>query len=122
MGDIKNFRDLVVWQKAHCLFLDVVKDVEGFPKGLPSRVVADQLLRSSGSISANISEGFGRRKGREYVHYLIVARGSATETLNWLLKAGDLGWIDQEVFASRQCVIVEIMRMLNTMIANRQGT
>jgi len=56
MAQIRNFMDLVVWQKAHRLFLEVVKDVEAFPSGLPGRVVADQLLRSSGSISANISE------------------------------------------------------------------
>ena len=122
MAQIRNFMDLVVWQKAHRLFLEVVKDVEAFPSGLPGRVVADQLLRSSGSISANISEGFGRRKGKEYVHYLIVARGSTTETLNWLLKARDLEWLKGDTFDSRESLIVEILRMLNAMIAQKQQT
>ena len=48
MGKIQDFRELIVWQKAHQLLLNVVK-----------------------------AEGFGRRKGKEYIHYLIVARGIA---------------------------------------------
>jgi len=78
-----NYRQLIVWQKSHRLFLELMTEVEGFPKTRAAGIVTDQLLRSSGSISANIAEGFGRRQGKEYVHYLIVARGSTTDTL-WL--------------------------------------
>jgi hypothetical protein len=66
-----KYSDLVVWQKAHQLFLDIAEDVERFPNRKAAQVIADQILRSSGSISANIAEGNGRRKGREYEHYLI---------------------------------------------------
>lgn len=71
-----KFTDLIVWQKSHKLFLDVVGDVETFPKKRAADVIANQLLRSSSSTSANIAEGNGRHKGKEYEHYLIVARGS----------------------------------------------
>ncbi|MCX8118711.1 MAG: four helix bundle protein [Desulfobacterota bacterium] len=113
---MRDFRDLVVWQKSHELFLSIVKDVGRFPRGVAGRVLADQVLRSSGSISANISEGFGRRRGREYVHYLMVARGSATETLNWLVKAYDLGWMDEETYRDREALVGEILKMLNKMV------
>jgi four helix bundle protein len=79
---IRSFEDLIVWQKAHQFFLDVVRDVESFYPRTAGRVIADQVLRSAASISANIAEGFGRRTGKEYTHYLIVARGSTTETLD----------------------------------------
>ena len=90
---IKDFRDLIVWQKSHQLFLDIIKDVELFPKTQAARIIIDQILRACSSISANIAEGFGRRKGKEYLHYLIISRGSTTETLNWLIKCLDIGWI-----------------------------
>ncbi len=60
MGEMRSFEDLIVWQKAHQLFLDVVGDVDRFPNGRVSAVIANQLLRSAGSISANVSGGFWR--------------------------------------------------------------
>ncbi len=119
MGEIRSFEDLIVWQKAHRLFLDVVQDVELFTNGLAARVIANQVLRSAGSISANIAEGFGRRTGKEYTHYLIVARGSTTETLDWYLKCRDLRLIDSAVFASRRATLEEILKMLNRMISQQ---
>jgi len=70
-----SFEDLIVWQKAHQFFLDVVRDADAFNRSMAARVIANQVLRSASSISSNIAEGFGRRTGKEYTHYLIVARG-----------------------------------------------
>jgi len=116
---IGDFRDLIVWQKAHQLFLDIARDIDTFPVTQTSKIVIDQLVRSCSSISANIAEGFGRRKGREYLHYLIIARGSTMETLNWLIKSYDIGWMDKEVFKNREEMVEEIMKMLNKMIGQK---
>ncbi|HHN64916.1 MAG TPA: four helix bundle protein [Nitrospirae bacterium] len=116
---IRDFRELIVWQKSHQLFLDIMRDIEGFPKTQATKIVIDQLLRSCGSISANIAEGFGRKKGKEYVHYLIIARGSTTETLNWLLKCVDANWFDKETFHHREKTIEEVLKMLNRMIGQK---
>lgn len=121
MEGIRSFKDLIVWQKAHKLFIDVIKIVELFPKTQATKVVIDQLLRSCGSISANIAEGFGRRQGKEYIHYLIVARGSTTETLNWLIKSRDVGWINKEEYTLLESTIEEIMKMLNKMIGQKMS-
>jgi four helix bundle protein len=83
---VQAFKDLIVWQKAHDLFLRVAAIVESFPNKRGAWVVIDQILRSCGSISANISEGFGRKTRADYEHFLIIARGSRTETQNWLVK------------------------------------
>ncbi len=86
---------------------------------MAARVIANQVLRSTGSISANIAEGFGRRSGKEYTHYLIVARGSTTETVNWYLKCRDLHLVDKAVFAARITALEEILKMLNRMISQQ---
>ena len=119
MGEIKSFEDLIVWQKAHQLFLEAVQDVEGFANGRASSVIAHQLLRSASSISANIAEGFGRRMGKEYTHYLIVARGSTTETVNWYLKCRDLDLVSRETFAKRRATLDEVLKMLNRMVSQQ---
>jgi four helix bundle protein len=113
---VRSFKDLVVWQKAHQLFLQLVREVEGFPKTRAAAIVADQLLRAVGSMSANIAEGFGRRSGAEYVHYLIVARGSTTESENWLVKCRDLGYIPEHACHEREALCQEVLKMLNAMI------
>jgi four helix bundle protein len=76
----------VVWQRAIELFEKVVTDAESFPKTEVGKIITNQILRSIGSISANIAEGYGRRKGREYEHYLYVARGSCSESIDWFEK------------------------------------
>ena len=119
MAEIRDFRDLIVWRKSNQLFLSLAREVKRFPEGIAGRIVIDQVLRSSGSISANIAEGFGRRKGREYVHYLIVSRGSLMETLNWLLKCRDLNWLSDETYERYEALIEEIMKVLNKMIGQR---
>ncbi len=121
MGEIKSFEDLIVWQKAHQLFLEAVQDVEGFANGRASNVIAHKLLRSASSISANIAEGFGRRMGKEYTHYLIVARGSTTETMDWYLKCRDLSLVSQEIFGQRRSRLEEILKMLNRMVSQQLG-
>ncbi|MFH0812569.1 MAG: four helix bundle protein [Pseudomonadota bacterium] len=113
---VKSFRDLIVWQKAHQLFLDIVEDVEKFPRRRVAWIIADQILRSCGSISANISEGFGRKTRADYEHFLIMARGSTTEVQNWLAKCKDLGFISQATFELRNNVCIEIIKMINTLI------
>lgn len=40
-----KFTDLIVWQKSHQLFLDIVKDVEGFPRKRAADIIANQILR-----------------------------------------------------------------------------
>ena len=119
MGEIRSFEDLIVWQKAHQFFLDVVRDVDTFSPNATARVIVNQVLRSASSISVNIAEGFGRRTGKEYTHYLIVARGSTTETLDWYLKCRDLRLIDSAVFATRRATLEEILKMLNRMISQQ---
>lgn len=47
-------------------------------------VIIDQVIRSAFSVGANIAEGFGKYKGREYSRFLQIALGSARETEYWL--------------------------------------
>lgn len=108
---LESFQELVLWQKTHELFLQVAEDVETFPPKTSARIIADQLTRSTGSISADIAEGWGRRSGAEYTHFLTIARGSTHETLNWLIKSHSLIFIfiDEDTFSARKSRCLEIL-------------
>ncbi len=98
------------------LFEQVVKDVETFPMTRAAKVIEDQVVRSVGSISANIAEGYGRRKGKEYEHYLYISRGSTNETIDWYEKLKRVGYITERVFEERELICVELRAMLSKMI------
>ena len=115
---IESFKDLVVWQKSHQLFLDIAEDIESFPNKRVAWVITDQIVRSSASISANISEGFGRKTRADYEHFLVIARGSTTETQNWLIKCRDLGYISDEAFGLRDDICLQVIKMLNSLIGS----
>jgi four helix bundle protein len=75
---MKNFQDLMVWQKAHALTPASYRGTAEFPKqeiwGLMS-----QIRRCSASIAANIAEGCGKPSNAEFQRFLRIATGSASE-------------------------------------------
>lgn len=56
MGNIKTFKDLIVWQKSHALGLETYKMTKLFPKEERFGIVS-QLRASASSIPSNIVEG-----------------------------------------------------------------
>lgn len=89
----KTFQDLLIWQKAHQLVLEVYKMTSGFPKseiyGLTS-----QFRRAAVSVPANIAEGF-RKKGKpDKVRFLNIAQGSLEESRYYLILSSDLKYAD----------------------------
>jgi four helix bundle protein len=115
---MRDFRELRVWQTGMALFGGVVKDVEKFPKTEVGRIIANQIIRSVSSITANIAEGYGRRRGKEFEHYLYIARGSVNETIDWCEKLKSLGYVDGAIFDDRERKCQEIRAMLSKMISS----
>lgn len=91
-GDLVGFEDLEIWQQAHGLVLDIYRVTDTFPNTERFRLT-DQLCRSAASIPANIAEGKGRDSNREFLRFLVIARGSLEETKYHLLLAKDLDYL-----------------------------
>ena len=51
------------------------------------KAISQQLIRSAGSIPANIEEGYGRGYGKDYARFLRIAIGSCRETKGWYFRA-----------------------------------
>jgi four helix bundle protein len=114
--EIKHFTDLRVWQKAHEMFVSIHKATDKLSHDLASTVVVDQLLRSSGSISASIAEGFNSRGKKHYIYYLDIAHCNAAETENWLYKAVDCVLFEKSDVEAWLEASVALQKMLGSMI------
>lgn len=85
----------------------------GDPRG---KAVARQIIRSVGSISANIEEGYGRGIGtKSYLYFLRVAIGSARETKGWYFRSRYI--LSAEVLEHRLALLDEIISLLATEMA-----
>ena len=84
-----DFSELGFYQKARQVIQATNDELESWPKTMQAQDIARQVFRASASVGANIAEGHGRHIGQEYIHFLIVAQGSANEVDHWLNTALD---------------------------------
>lgn len=81
---MNGYRDLKVYQEAHRLGMEIHKFSLKMPK-LELHEIGSQIRRASKSISANLVEGYGRRRYQaDYVKFLVYAQASCDETNEWL--------------------------------------
>ena len=112
----KRFTELDVWKKARELKNELLPIANSFPSEEKFRL-ADQLIRSSRSITANISEGHGRYTFKDQLHFCIQTRGSLSETYNHLIDAMDCNYISKEQPTYFKTKIDEVERLLNGYIS-----
>ena len=109
----KDFRDLILWQKAHLFVLAVYALTRKFPNwelyGLTS-----QIRRASVSIAANIAEGFKKRTVPEKIRFLNISQGSLEECRYYLILTEDLGYAETVSYLEQ---IEEISKILEAYIS-----
>ena len=110
------YKDLIVWQKAHTLALNLIKYAEQVDHSYAGQFIIKQVLRAATSIGANIAEGYGRHEGKEYVRFLQIAYSSANEVDNWLTLLKDAELMKSEVASELSHENEEIIKILVTMI------
>ncbi len=115
MGKVNHFTDLEVWRRSHQLFLAVLKGLDELPRSRAAAALTDQIVRSLGSIGANIAEGFNRSKPK-YLNALDIALGEANESENWLYKLRDAGYVSPPTAKLHIAECIEIEKMLGALI------
>lgn len=112
---IHGYKDLVVWQKAVKLIVEIYVLTENFPKeeiyGLTS-----QMRRASVSIASNIAEGRMRGTKKDFTQFLRIAFGSGAELETQIIVAKQLPNTKGLKYNGVDSLLEEVMKMLNVMI------
>ena len=113
-SEIKSYKDLVIWQKAIDLVVEIYETLKSFPReelyGL-----SDQIKKSAVSVPSNIAEGQSRQHTAEFRQFLYIALGSLAELDTQLIIAHRLGYIDSNVSDSYTAKIIELRKMISTL-------
>lgn len=109
---VRNYQQLIVWQRAMDLVEDVYRVTKAFPReelyGLTS-----QIRRASVSVPSNVAEGQGRGVGKEFCHHLRISNGSRQELETQLLISGRLGYVDSPTIDDLLVSSAEVGRLLS---------
>ncbi len=95
------------------------QDCQKLMRDRRGRAVAEQLIRSVGSISANIEEGHGRGYGKQRNWFLTVAIGSARESKGWYWRGRQL--LSSEVLDHRLALADEVIALLVTELTRQRS-
>jgi four helix bundle protein len=116
--ETKSFRELIVWQKARDLSVEIYHLTEGFPKselfGLTS-----QMRRAAISVSSNIAESYNRFHKKDKDHFLVIAFGSCSELESQIEIAKLL--FSQLIYKKSEDILIEVSKMLNKILQNRNS-
>ncbi len=120
----RSFKQDPLWQfevypKALLLADFAWEDCGKLMRDVRGRKVAEQLIDSAGSVSANIEEGFGRGYGRDYARFLSIALGSARECRGWYYRSRKL--FTAKVLDYRYQLLKEIIALLVTHIKKQKA-
>jgi four helix bundle protein len=80
--------------------------------------VVDQLHRSLGSISANLTEGYSRSKGLDRARFFEFSLGSARESRDWYYKSKQ--FLPPQVIKYRMELMSHIIALLVPMISHQR--
>ena len=108
----KEFRDLIVWQKAHGFALTVYTLSRKFPDHELYGLVS-QIRRAATSVPAKIAEGFKKRSAADKLRFLSIAQSSLEESRYFLILASDLEYADTKDAMVR---LEEVSRILEAYI------
>ena len=118
MSQVNSFRDLIVYQKAYKLAMEIFEISKMFPKK-EKYSLTDQIRRSSRSITSNIAEAWAKKRYvKSFTNKLTDSLGEEYETEVWLDYSKDCKYILKDVNQRMMDEYEEVRKMLISMLNN----
>ncbi len=109
---VKNYQELIAWQKAMDLVEDVYRASRTFPRE-EIYALTSQIRRAAVSVPSNIAEGQGRRTTLDFLRHPSIAYGSLREVETQILIAGRLRYLNSATIDQVMRRAGEVGKLLN---------
>ena len=120
MSTIRFHQDLKVYQKSFETAQLIYELSKSFPKE-ELYSLTDQIRRSSRSVTANISEAWGKRKyEKSFIAKLTDSEGEARETQTWLQFALACKYLNEDQYNNLYKEYNQIIGMLISMMSQSE--
>lgn len=120
MTKIETFKDLIVYQKAFALAMEIFEISKNFPKE-EKYSLTDQVRRSSRSITSSIAESWAKRRyEKSFINKITDALGEEHETEVWIDFAKECSYIQTETHNKLIGEYYEVRKILISMINNSE--
>lgn len=106
---IERFEDIESWKEGRKLVTDVYAALDG----CKDYSFKDQIQRAAISVMSNIAEGFDRASNKEFIQFLVIARGSVSEVKSLSYAAQDIGYFDESKFRAIGERCTRLINLLN---------
>jgi four helix bundle protein len=117
---VRNYRDLIVWQKAMVMVGSIYELTKTFPADERFGLVA-QIRRAAVSVPSNIAEGQARHTSKEFAQFISHAEGSLAEVDTQLALSGQLGFCGEQELVAAFAQVEEIRKMLGSLRSRLDG-
>lgn len=112
---LTKYQDLRIYRLSEELADLIWRIASGWPS-LARHTIAQQIVRATDSIGANIAEGAGRGSFKDNRRFVLIARGSLYEVQHWLRRAHKRGLLTPEEITTIGNIIKNLLPQLNAYI------
>ena len=110
---VKSYKDLIVWQKAMDLVVEIYRLVESLPRE-EIYALSDQMRRAAVSVPSNIAEGQARNSSKEFAQFLSIAKGSVSELETQLSICTRLEYLTEAQISKAVALSDEVGKMIRS--------
>ncbi|MBJ6723147.1 four helix bundle protein [Geomesophilobacter sediminis] len=114
---IEHFEQIDSWKEARLL----VQAIYAALHDCRDWGYKDQIQRAAISVMSNIAEGFDRGSNKEFVQFLVIARGSVSEVKSLAYAGMDVGHLSADSFESIKTKCTKISNTINGFIRYLNG-
>jgi len=124
MGVRMADKKMDIYDRAFKFAVKVVKFLEQLPSSTAAREYQKQLIRSSGSVGANLGEADGALSRKDFLSKLAISRREARESKHWLRLIQATGIVKEPSVERELEALIqessELLLILSAIIKNTQ--
>ena len=121
MSKVGKFEDLTIFQMARNLSKEVYAITKQSEFKKDTRFV-QQIHAAAGSIMDNIAEGYERDGNKEFINFLYIAKGSCGEVRSQIIRATDVGFIDNETAKRLYNSCIDLSKSISKFITSLKNS